>query len=179
VNAASATGIPANGGSGTIRFVVEGRPVVLGQEDESDILTIDANYFSTLKIELASGRFFGPHDSPDSPPVVVVNRAFVKAYLAGGHPIGKRIRYTFDARQPFRQIVGVVGDTAQDDLAAPPPPVIYDLNDQDASTYLTFLVRTSGDPEAFVNTARPGLGRCDPDCIGGTGSLLDSRGACD
>jgi predicted permease len=162
VNAASATGIPANGGSGTIRFVVEGRPSVTGQEDECDILSIDANYFSTLKIELASGRFFGPHDSPDSPPVVVVNRAFVKAYLSDGDPIGKRIRYTFNAREPFRQIVGVVGDTAQDDLAAPPPPVIYDLNDQDSSTYLTFLVRTEGDPLAFVNTARVALREMDP-----------------
>jgi putative ABC transport system permease protein len=162
VNAASATGIPANGGSGTIRFVVEGRPNVTGQEDECDILTIDANYFSTLKIELASGRFFGPHDSPDSPPVVVVNRAFVKAYLSNGNPIGKRIRYTFNAREPFRQIVGVVGDTAQDDLAAPPPPVIYDLNDQDSSTYLTFLVRTAGDPLAFANTARAALREMDP-----------------
>jgi len=162
VNAASATGIPANGGSGTIRFVVEGRPSVTGQEDECDILSIDANYFSTLKIELASGRFFGPHDSPDSPPVVVVNRAFVKAYLSDGDPIGKRIRYTFNAREPFRQIVGVVGDTAQDDLAAPPPPVIYDLNDQDSSTYLTFLVRTGGDPLAFVNAARAALREMDP-----------------
>jgi predicted permease len=161
VNAASATGIPANGGSGSIRFVVEGRPFVTGQEDECDILSIDANYFSTLKIELASGRFFGPHDSKDSPPVVVVNRAFVKAYLAGEHSIGKRIRYTFDARQPFRQIVGVVGDTAQDDLAAPPPAVIYDLNDQDSSTSLTFFVRTGGDPLASVNTARAALREMD------------------
>jgi macrolide transport system ATP-binding/permease protein len=135
---------------------------VTGQEDECDILTIDANYFSTLKIELASGRFFGAHDSPDARRVVVVNRAFVKAYLASDNPIGKRIRYTFDAREPFRQIVGVVGDTAQDDLAAPSPPVIYDLNDQDASTYLTFLVRTVGDPMAFVNTARAALRDMDP-----------------
>jgi len=162
VNVGSATGIPANGGSGTIRFVIEGKPTAVGQEDECDILGVDANYFSTLKIELASGRFFGAPDSLTSPPVAIVNRAFVKAFLGNDDPIGKRVRFTYDARNPFRQIVGVVGDTAQDDLALAPPPVIYTANDQDPSTYLTFMVRTTGGPLDFVNTAATALREADP-----------------
>jgi hypothetical protein len=45
----------------------------------------------------------------------------MKSYFAPENPIGKRIRYTFNAQQPFRQIVGVVADTSLLDLDAPPP----------------------------------------------------------
>jgi ABC-type antimicrobial peptide transport system permease subunit len=48
----------------------------------------------------------------------------------------------------------VVGDVAEIDLAAPPPPLIYFPNDQGPNTYLSYLVRTAGDPLAFVGTAR-------------------------
>jgi predicted permease len=120
-----ATGIPANGGSGTIRFVIEGRPTAVGQEDECQIITVSKGYFSSLRIPLADGRFFTEIDSKDALGTVVVSRAFVKAYLPGENPIGKRIRFTYNAKNPFLQIVGVAGDTASIDIAAAHPPIIY------------------------------------------------------
>jgi putative ABC transport system permease protein len=156
------SGIPASGGSGTIRFVVEGRPTATGQEDECQIITVSTGYFSSLKIALADGRFFAPNDSRDAPGAVVVSRAFVKAYLPGENPVGKRIRFTYSAQNPFLQIVGVAADTASIDLAAPPPPIIYTPNDQGPSTYLSYMVRTAGEPGAFVGAARAALQEMDP-----------------
>ena len=156
------SGIPASGGSGTIRFVVEGRPTATGQEDECQIITVSTGYFSSLKIPLADGRFFTPNDSRDAPGTVVVSRAFVKAYLPGENPVGKRIRFTYSAQNPFLQIVGVAADTASIDLAAPPPPIIYTPNDQGPSTYLSYMVRTAGEPGAFVGAARAALQEMDP-----------------
>jgi putative ABC transport system permease protein len=156
------SGIPASGGSGTIRFVVEGRPTATGQEDECQIITISTGYFSSLKIPLAGGRFFTPNDSRDAPGAVVVSRAFVKAYLPGENPVGKRIRFTYNARNPFNQIVGVAADTASVDLAAPPPPIIYTPNDQGPSTYLSYIVRTAGEPVAFVGATSTALHEMDP-----------------
>jgi predicted permease len=156
------SGIPASGGSGTIRFVVEGRPTATGQEDECQIITVSTGYFSSLKIALADGRFFTPNDSRDAPGAVVVSRAFVKAYLPGENPVGKRIRFTYSAQNPFLQIVGVAADTASIDLAAPPPPIIYTPNDQGPSTYLSYMVRTAGEPGAFVGAARAALQEMDP-----------------
>jgi putative ABC transport system permease protein len=156
------SGIPASGGSGTIRFVVEGRPTATGQEDECQIITVSTGYFSSLKIPLAAGRFFTPNDSRDAPGTVVVSRAFVKAYLPGENPVGKRIRFTYSAQNPFLQIVGVAADTASIDLAAPPPPIIYTPNDQGPSTYLSYMVRTAGEPDAFVGAARAALQEMDP-----------------
>jgi ABC-type antimicrobial peptide transport system permease subunit len=56
----------------------------------------------------------------------------------------------------------VVADTAEDDLAAPPPPVIYEPNDQSSTTFLTYMVRTAGDPEAAIDSVRATLRAMDP-----------------
>jgi len=153
--------IPVSGGSGTIRFVVEGRTTALGQEDECQIMTVSTGYFSSLKIPLAEGRFFTENDSKDAPGTVVVSRAFVKAYLPGENPIGKRIRFTYSAQNPFLQIVGVAADTASVDLATPPPPIIYTPNDQGPNTFLSYMVRTAGQPVVFVGAARAALQEMD------------------
>jgi putative ABC transport system permease protein len=162
IDVGQTSGIPAGGGSGTIRFVIEGRTTALGQEDECQIITVSTGYFSSLKIPLLEGRFFNATDRQDAPGTVVVSRAFVKAYLSGENPIGKRIRFTYSAQNPFLQIVGVAGDTASIDIAAPPPAIIYTANDQGPSTYLSYLVRAAGEPAAFVGTARAALHEMDP-----------------
>lgn len=153
--------VPVSGGRGSIRFVVEGRATALGQEDECQIISVSTGYFSSLKIPLADGRFFSENDSKDAPGTVVVSRAFVKAYLPGENPIGKRIRFTYSAQNPFLQIVGVAGDTATIDLAAPATPIIYTANDQGPSTFLNYMVRTAGQPGAFVGAARAALHEMD------------------
>ncbi len=79
IDVGQTSGIPASGGSGTIRFVVEGRTTALGQEDECQIITVSTGYFSSLKIPLVEGRFFNGSDKQDVPGTVVVSRAFVKA----------------------------------------------------------------------------------------------------
>ena len=162
VDVGQTSAIPISGGSGTIRFVIEGRPTALGQEDECQIIAVSTGYFPTLKIPLADGRFFTANDTKDTEGVVVVSRAFVKAYLPGENPIGKRIRFTYSAKNPFLRIVGVAADTASIDIAAPPPAIIYTANDQDPSTFLGYLVRTAGEPSAFIGAARAALQEMDP-----------------
>jgi putative ABC transport system permease protein len=154
---AMTTAIPIGGSGGTIRFIVEGRPVTVGQEDESDIITASPAYFPTLKVPLVSGRIFSATDNHDAPGVLVVNHAFVKKYFPNEDAVGKRIHFTFNAKEPYRQIIGVVGDVAQDDLSAPPPPVIYYPNDQGPSAFLTYIIRTAGEPGAFIGTVQATL----------------------
>jgi putative ABC transport system permease protein len=162
LDVAAASAIPANGGSGTIRFVVEGRPTARGQEDECDVATVDGSYFQTLHIPLISGRLFAATDTSEAPRVLLVNQAFARAYFPGDTPVGKRIHFTYEPRDPYREIVGVVGDVANDDFALAHPPVIYSPNEQGPSTFLSYLVRTAGDPLAFVGTARAALRQMDP-----------------
>ena len=67
IDVGQTSGIPASGGSGTIRFVVEGRTTALGQEDECQIMSVSTGYFSTLKIPLVEGRLFNATDKQGAP----------------------------------------------------------------------------------------------------------------
>jgi len=157
-----ASGIPAQGGSGSIRFVEEGRPVTTGHEDESDILTVTTSYFSTLRVPLISGRNFGVEETIDRPWVVVVNQAFAKSYFPNEDAVGKRIRFTYSPKEPYRQIVGIVGDTAENDLADAHPPIVYCPNNQGPNTFINYLVRTAADPSAIIAAVRSTLREMDP-----------------
>ncbi len=162
LDVASSTVIPAGGNGSTIRFLVEGRPKQLGHEDECNIAEVSRNYFSTLKISLLEGRYFNEDDAkPGAEEVVVVSRAFAKAYFPGESALNKRVRYTYKANLPYRRIIGVVADTALVDLDQPPPAVVFELNEQSGDTYLSYVVRTSNDPLAAVGAAREILHNLD------------------
>ena len=163
LDVASSTIIPATNNGSSIRFLVEGRPKPLGREDECSIAEVSRNYFSTLKISLLEGRYFSEDDAkPGAEPVVVVSRAFAKAYFPGESPLNKRIRYTYSPTVPFRRIVGVVADTALIDLDQPPPAIIFQLNEHSGDTYLSYVLRTNGDPLATIGAAREILHSLDP-----------------
>jgi putative ABC transport system permease protein len=88
----------------------------------------------------------------------------VKRYAGGRDAIGQRVRLTFSPDEPFRQIVGVIGDVAEDSLAVPPPPVMYFPLDQDSgfTIFLGYVIRSTQDPAALVSSARAILRGLDP-----------------
>jgi hypothetical protein len=53
-------------------------------------------WFGTMGIVLRSGRDFEAGDRVGSPPVAIVNEAFVRQYLQGGPALGQRVRLGFD-----------------------------------------------------------------------------------
>jgi predicted permease len=158
VTGVSATsGLPVSQNLQGYRFLVEGRAVSPGAEERAVARIVDAGYFSVMKIPVVRGRDFAAADNATSPPVVMVNRAWVKHFFPNGEdPVGKRIRFTLAPEEPWREIVGVTADVAEDNLAAPSPMTIYVPVDQESgyTIYLNYVVRTSGDPAAIVPSAR-------------------------
>jgi predicted permease len=83
-----------------------------------------AGLVEALGIPMLRGRFFTEDDSSTSPPVVVVNQAFVNRFLPGQDPIG----HTFGmgkGRFEEMRIVGVIGDVKQSKVTDPTKPEMY------------------------------------------------------
>ena len=154
---------PLTGGGASIRFVLEGRPVETGHENECNIRDVGANYFSLMKIPLLSGRLFNDSaDTETAPKHVIVNEAWAKQYFHGEDPLGKRIRFTYSPTQPYREIVGVVGNTAEAGLGSPDEPSLFLPFAEDPNTFIPYLVRTGGNPANTISAVRASLHALDP-----------------
>jgi predicted permease len=153
--------LPLTGNGNTVRFVVEGRPVAKGQEDECNIRAASANYFQVMKVPLIAGRFAGATDLADKPLVAIVNKAFATAYFPNENPLGKRFRFTYSDTQPFREIVGVVGNENEGQLDEPVAPTLYVPFEQSAQSYMFFVLRTNTEPGALLPAARETLRAMD------------------
>jgi predicted permease len=166
VGVASTSVVPLTGGGNTIRFAIEGHPTAAGQENECDIRDVSAGYFSMMGIPLVAGRFFNDaDDTPAGPMRVIVNRAWVKRNLPGEDPIGKRIKFTYSPTEPYRQIAGVVGDIADAGLDSANEAILFAPFRQDAGSFITYMVRTAGDPGRAIGAARAALRSADPQLI--------------
>jgi len=165
VQGASATSaLPVTAALTKNRFVIEGRPSPEGRDEVCVTRRVDAGYFATMQIPLLAGRFFTSADNRDAPKVAIVNQAWARRYFSGENPIGRSVRMTFSAQEPSRQIVGIIGDVAENTLATPPPPVMYFPVDQSSghAIYLSYVVRTTGDPAALMGMVRGMLRELDP-----------------
>ncbi len=153
--------LPLSGGGNTAYFAAEGKPVVPGHEKEANVRTISANYFHDMAIPLQAGRPFNAGDDAKSPRTVIVNRVLARRFFPGENPIGRRIRFTFNDRQPFREIVGVVGDEKQTSLDTDPNPVVYVSYGQSADDTMSVVVRTAGKPEDLAASLRAAIRSLD------------------
>ncbi len=151
--AAVATGIPfAAGAIGSVSLP--------GEPDRNPqawayIAGVTPDYFRTLEIPLERGRGLAASD----PGVVVIDETAAQAYFPGEDPLEKLISF-YGGRQ--RRIVGVVGNTRQDALGAPPPPHIYEAYTSDPGSWLKVIVRVAGPPEPVIGPLRRALASVEP-----------------
>jgi predicted permease len=163
---ASNSVVPLTGNGASIRFVIEGQPVAMGHENECNIRDVSNNYFSVMKIPLRAGRLFDDSaDSSTAPQHVIVNEAWAKQYLHGQDPIGKRIKFTYSPKENYREIVGVVENTADAGLDSPEESSLFLPFTQDTNSFINYVVRTAGDPTNAVGEVRASLHATDPQLV--------------
>jgi putative ABC transport system permease protein len=85
---------------------------------------IEGGYFTAMGNRLLAGRTLTWNDTYEQLPVVVVSENFAREYWkAPSAALGRRIRNTPD--NPWRTIVGVVGDERDEGVAKPAPAIVY------------------------------------------------------
>jgi predicted permease len=85
---------------------------------------VGENYFSTMGNPLIAGRTISWTDAYNRAAVVMVSENFAREYWKDpSAAIGRRIRNSPD--NPWRTIVGVVGDERDDGAARPAPSIVY------------------------------------------------------
>jgi putative ABC transport system permease protein len=139
-------------------FTIEGRPKPRPGESPAAVYRIVMpGYFQTMRLPLLRGRAITDNDDARAPGVVIINERAANEYWPGEDPIGKRVTFDDDKRNPptWLTVIGVAKNAKQEDWAAKPYPEVYlaalqnrdFLGDGDAHmAYLTLVVRTAGDP---------------------------------
>jgi len=98
--------------------------------------------------------------------VAVINEAATRLWQAGDNPIGRRLRLDLLERpgdaavltptnaSPYVTIVGVIGNTRNDDLRNDPQPAVLVPYSLLAPPQRTLAVRTQGGPKLLMNALR-------------------------
>jgi putative ABC transport system permease protein len=89
-----------------------------GDFPDAQRFAVSADYFKTLRIPVLRGRAFTNADVADSEPVVILNATAARALWSDGNALDQRVRIAGGEGNPFRRVIGIVGDVAPGDLGA-------------------------------------------------------------
>jgi len=130
------------------------------------IYAVSADYLSALSIPLRRGRMLTDREVSAAESLAVINEAAAKLWPAGEDPIGRRLKLDELQRpgspsvltpanaSPYVTIVGVVGNTRNDDLRNEAGPAVLIPYTLLAPPQRILAVRVQGDSNAIVNALR-------------------------
>lgn len=123
-----------------------------------DYAIVDRGFFDAAGIRIVQGRNFGPADGPESPPVGIVSQTMAERFWPDANAVGQ----TYRQGDTVVRVIGVASDTKVRTLAEAPTPVNYRPLSQDFSSYLTFVVRTTGTAGVLLPQVVDVIERRDP-----------------
>jgi putative ABC transport system permease protein len=151
VGAVSAMPFLNTTGGSSVPIVIEGQSTPAPGSEPSALLTVATpGYFSAMRIPLLEGRTFDAHDDANRAPVALISSKFAQRHWRTGSPVGQRIRLQQQGNAITAEIIGVVGDVRHDALDRPATLEIFVPHAQLPFTGMTFVARTSGDPNAVL-----------------------------
>ncbi|HMC59916.1 MAG TPA: ABC transporter permease, partial [Candidatus Solibacter sp.] len=160
-SAAGSSALPVN----PSRFspaLPEGQPQLpLSQRPVFNIKMSGPGYAGTLRIPVVRGREFTERDDAHAPLVAMVNQSLARRYWPNENAVGKHILLG-RIPQPL-EVVGVLGDVRNLGVAADVGLEIYVPFVQRPWANINLIVRTAGDPHAFVAAVRARVLSIDAD----------------
>jgi putative ABC transport system permease protein len=142
------------------------------------IRSVSHDFLQTMGVRLRAGRWLEPRDDASAPPVIVINRTLARLIFGSEDPVGRMVHVDGRMDLPPQQIVGVVDDMRQGRLDQEPTPQYFvDYRQVLALTqarqmpvaqqerlafgFMSFVVRTDGDPARLMPTMRTLIARVD------------------
>jgi len=163
VSAAVIDHVPMGGSNYSGSLAVEGS-AEKGEWSFAMMRSASSRYFETLGIPVLAGRPFGSEDTATSHPVVLVNQTMAKHFWPTGTAVGKRLKLGgLDSKNPWLDVVGVVGDVKHWSLADVPSPQIYQPLAQWPQRSATLVLRTAVErPASVAQAVRQAVLAVDP-----------------
>jgi predicted permease len=149
--AGGSTLLPLQGGSYRLTYhTVDGVPEPTGRERVTDVRIVTDDYFRATGMRIVRGRPLLPTDRDGAPRAVVVNEALAHALWPGQDPIGHRLevgsRFGLEGERGGGEVVGVVADVRELDLATPPRPGVFLAHRQFPVNGMSLVVRADDPP---------------------------------
>ncbi len=130
----------------------------------ADFCVATDGYFKALGIPLIRGRIFDERDGPDSPHVAVISESLARERWPNQDPIGHTIEFgNMDGDLRLLNIVGIVGDTHEYGLDAPPRPTAYVNLFQRPRPAISLTMLSDADTRLLTSAARGILQDLNPE----------------
>ncbi len=155
-SAAAATSLPSGWSWNWNEYTAEGQPPAAPGEMRTAVMqSVSPDFFRALRIPLVRGRLFTSQDGPNAPLGVVVSQSMANRIWAGQNPVGKRIKFgRAESNEPWKTVVGVVGDIQRSPFDPNPDPTAYFSFAQMPMGSSCLVVRASGDPLGLAAAVR-------------------------
>ena len=164
-------------------FSVEGYKFKPGEQKYVDMNSVGPRYFETMGIPLLLGREFREEDNPavvpdppetiearraeppepPGPRVAIVTESFVRKFLPGSSPLGRRLSLTeeYEAGRAY-EVVGVVKDARYFGLREETEPMVYLPSWRGGPGSRAVCIRMSADIAGLTASLRRAVTDIDP-----------------
>jgi putative ABC transport system permease protein len=159
-------------------FVPPGKTIA-EVEGERGVRTrsVSDGFLAAMGVPILEGRDLSPADSGGAPGAIVINRSAARHYFGDMNPVGQSINWVFGKSQSRMTVVGVAEDVRQETATDPLMPEVFvdyrqflafnaaelpARHNEFAIGFLSFAVRTTGDPAALVPSVRESITAIDP-----------------
>ncbi len=157
----------------------EGVAADRSQQTPASVRVVTPGYFPAMKLRIADGRAFDDREQPKSPRVIMISETLARRLWPEQRAVGRQlvVDYSTAGTYPY-EIVGVVGDMRFRGPRSEPLAEIFIPHAHAPYLVMNVVIRTSGDPRAFVPAVRQALKEVDPQKPAhGLNALEDLMGA--
>ena len=139
--------------------------------------SVSDGFLTAMGVPILQGRDLARSDSADAPGAIVINRSAAQRFFGDAHPIGQSMDWVVGKAQLKMTVVGLAEDVRQEEATDPlVPEIFFDYRQYlrfiDADTpqrqneggigFLSFALRTAGDPSASIPAVRESIAAVDP-----------------